>query len=289
MLKITESPRDAMQAMKGLIATTEKIKYIEALQKCKFDVIDVGSFVSPKAVPQMADTRDILKSLDNNSVGNSKISVLVANSRYAKELAYYDCVDYINYPLSISEKFQIKNLNVNHARSMQDIDEIMNISVKSGKQALISLSAAFGNPYNDEWSIEILIKWINYLKGLGLKYIPLADTSASSTSHNVSYVFSSIIEEFPDLEFNFHLHSKSDTVLEKVESAFMAGCRSFDTVYGNVGGCPMTGHELVANLDTIAFLDWADERGETYNIDRNALNIAVLLSKNVFYGDKISI
>lgn len=288
MVKITESPRDAMQGLTHHIDTEDKIKYVKSLQKCGFDIIDVGSFVSPAAVPQMADTPEVLKGLDK-TLDESQISVLVGNSKYAEKLSFYDCVKYINYPLSISEKFQLKNLKANHAQSKIEVDKILNIALKANKNAIISVSAAFGNPYKDEWDIEILIKWIEYLRSLGLRFIPLADTTASGTSHTVAHVFSIIIEQFKDIEFNFHLHSDSSTVDEKIEAAYLAGCRNFDTVYGNMGGCPMTGHDLTANLDTVAFLKWLDDRHEPHKINREAFYDAILVGQNIFSKFKVSI
>ncbi len=281
MIKITESPRDAMQSFRKILSLEDKIRYINALQKVGFDVIDVGSFVSPKSVPQMADTPELLKKI-NKDKSLSKISVLVGNSKYAKELAEYECVDYINYPFSISEKFQMKNLNKDILESEKEVDKIIDICINSGKEAVISIAAAFGNPYGDKWSPDILLDRVMYFYDKNIKHISLADTLAMSSSHIIGNVFTEAIIEFPEMNFNFHLHSKKEFALEKVEAALIAGCRSFDTVYGNMGGCPMTGSSPTANMDTLSFISWLGGRGETVYLDIEKLYDAVKIGEEIF-------
>lgn len=255
MIKINESPRDAMQALKKIIPTNDKIDYINLLLKAGFNIADVGSFVSPKAVPQMADTARVLENLNYENL-NSEISVLVGNAYFAKQLAEYEQVDYINYPFAISEIFQKKNLNANFTQSLKQIDKIIDLCIQKNKKPIISISEAFGNPYDEDWGIDILMDWIEVLYDKGLKYLPLADTTASGSAHLIGLVFTNVIREFPDIEFNFHLHSKPEETIPKIEAAYEAGCRNFDTVFNGMGGCPMTGKEIVANTDTFTFYEW---------------------------------
>lgn len=255
MIKINESPRDAMQALKKIIPTNDKIDYINLLLKAGFNIVDVGSFVSPKAVPQMADTARVLENLNYENL-NSEISVLAGNAYFAKQLAEYEQVDYINYPFAISEIFQKKNLNANFTQSLKQIDKIIDLCIQKNKKPIISISEAFGNPYDEDWGIDILMDWIEVLYDKGLKYLPLADTTASGSAHLIGLVFTNVIREFPDIEFNFHLHSKPEETIPKIEAAYEAGCRNFDTVFNGMGGCPMTGKEIVANTDTFTFYEW---------------------------------
>lgn len=255
MIKINESPRDAMQALKKIIPTNDKIDYINLLLKAGFNITDVGSFVSPKAVPQMADTARVLENLNYENM-NSEISVLAGNAYFAKQLAEYEQVDYINYPFAISEIFQKKNLNANFTQSLKQIDKIIDLCIQKNKKPIISISEAFGNPYDEDWGIDILMDWIEVLYDKGLKYLPLADTTASGSAHLIGLVFTNVIREFPDIEFNFHLHSKPEETIPKIEAAYEAGCRNFDTVFNGMGGCPMTGKEIVANTDTFTFYEW---------------------------------
>ena len=281
MIKINESPRDAMQALKKIIPTKEKIDYINLLLKVGFDIVDVGSFVSPNAVPQMKDTGDVLDHLilDNTS---SKISVLAGNAYWAKNLAEYDVVDYINYPFAISEIFQKKNLKTNLNQSLKQIDKIIDICIKKNKKPIISISEAFGNPYEEDWGIDILMDWIEILYNKGLRYFPLADTTASGSAHLIGLVFTNVISEFSDVEFNFHLHSKSEDAIPKIEAAYEAGCRNFDTVFNGMGGCPMTGKELVANTDTFLFYEWLMKNEIENNLNKDALNPAIEKARKIF-------
>ncbi len=254
-IKINESPRDAMQALKKIIPTKDKIEYINLLLKVGFDIVDVGSFVSPNAVPQMKDTAEILENLNLDNT-DSKISVLVGNAYFAKRLAEYEQVDFINYPFAVSEIFQKKNLKANFTQSLKQIDKITDLCIQKNKKPIISISEAFGNPYGEDWGIDILMDWIEVLYNKGLRYLPLADTTASGSAHLIGLVFTNVIREFPEVEFNFHLHSKPEDTIPKIEAAYEAGCRNFDTVFNGMGGCPMTGKELIANTDTFTFYNW---------------------------------
>jgi len=280
MIKINESPRDAMQALKKIIPTKDKIEYINLLLKAGFDIVDVGSFVSPKAVPQMADTSEVLEKLTANK--KTKISVLAGNSYFAKRLAEYDIVDYINYPFAISEIFQKKNLNATFNKSLKEIDKIIDLCIQKNKKPIISISEAFGNPYGEDWGIDILLDWIDVLYEKGLRYLPLADTTASGTAHLIALVFSNVTREFPDVEFNFHLHSKPEETIPKIEAAYEGGCRNFDTVFNGMGGCPMTGKVPVANLDTFIFYQWLKETDTEHGLSESVFNEAINKASEIF-------
>ena len=280
MIKITESPRDAMQALKMFIPTHKKIEYVNELFKVGFDIIDVGSFVSSRAVPQMKDTAEVLSGIKDKY--SSEISVLVGNERYAELATQFDNVDYINYPFSISNIFQKKNMNANLDKSIRTVDKILNICAKNNKKPNITIAVAFGNPYDEDWGIDILMDWIEVLYDMGLRYIPLADTTASGTSHLIGLVFDNVIREFPDVEFNFHLHTKPEDTISKVEAAYNSGCQNFDTVFNGMGGCPMSGKELVANLNTTEFINWLDAKNISHKIEKSFFNNAIKKALKIF-------
>ncbi|NPA44898.1 MAG: hydroxymethylglutaryl-CoA lyase [Chlorobi bacterium] len=280
MIKITESPRDAMQALKAFIPTDKKIDYINELFKVGFDTIDVGSFVSSRAVPQMSDTAEVLKNIKDKY--STKISVLVGNERYAEIASQHDNVDYLNYPFSISNTFQKKNMNANLDKSIRVVDKILNVCEKNNKTPIITIAVAFGNPYDEDWGIDILMDWIEVLYDMGLRYLPLADTTASGTSHLIGLVFDNVIREFEDVEFNFHLHTKAEDTIAKIEAAYNSGCRNFDTVFNGMGGCPMSGKELVANLNTVTFINWLDKNNIEHKIKKSFFNNAIEKASEIF-------
>jgi len=280
MIKITESPRDAMQALKTFIPTEKKIEYINELFKVGFDIIDVGSFVSSRAVPQMTDTAEVLKNIKDKY--STEISVLVGNEKYAEIASQYDNVDYINYPFSVSDIFQKKNMNANLDKSIRIVDKILNVCEKFKKKPNITIAVAFGNPYDEDWGIDILMDWIEVLYEMGLRYIPLADTTASGTSHLIGLVFDNVIREFPDVEFNFHLHTKPKDTISKIEAAYNSGCRNFDTVFNGMGGCPMSGKELVANLNTVEFVNWLNTKNISHKIEKSFFNNTIEKAFGIF-------
>jgi hydroxymethylglutaryl-CoA lyase len=281
MIKINESPRDAMQALSKIISTQHKVEYIDLLLKVGFQILDLGSFVSPNAVPQMKDTADVLKKINTDNI-KTEISVLVGNSYYAEKLSEYEQVDYINYPFSISEKFQRLNLKAGFEKSVRTIDNIIELCIKTNKKPIISISEAFGNPYDDDWGIDILMEWIEILYEKGLRYIPLADTTASGSTHLIGLVYKNVIPEFPDVEFNLHLHSNSSEALLKIENAYISGCRNFDTVFNGMGGCPMTGKEPVANLNTLDFVNWLDKNKIEHTIKNSFFEKAIKKAAELF-------
>jgi hydroxymethylglutaryl-CoA lyase len=281
MISITESPRDAMQGLKKIIPAEIKAAYINKLFQVGFDTIDIGSLVSAKAIPQMSDTEEVIQ-LTDAGLSQTKISLLVGNSHYALKAAQIDSVDYINYPFSISETFLQKNLKSDFEKSYKEIDAIIDIAKSSGKQAVITVSSAFGNPYGDLWSIEILSEHISNLLQRGLQYIPIADTTSEADAERMHQVFNQIKRAFPQIEFNVHLHTYPHQMTEKVQALYDAGCRSFDTVFNGLGGCPMSGKQLIGNLNTMDFIRWLDEHHIPHKLNRDALVEAAAAAKTIF-------
>ena len=249
MIKLTECPRDAMQGIKDFIPTEKKAAYINQLLKVGFSTIDFGSFVSPKAIPQLQDTAKVLKQLDLSTT-KSKLLAIVANTRGAQDACVFDEINYLGFPFSISETFQQRNTNSSISESLIRVEEIQNLCIKHNKQLVVYISMAFGNPYGDVWSPEIAINWCKHLQQMGIKFLPLADTIGCSTPKNITQLFSALIPEFKNVEFGAHLHSTSQKSLEKIHAAFYNGCRSFDVAVHGFGGCPMAADDLTGNIAT---------------------------------------
>lgn len=269
-MKIIECPRDAMQGIKEIIPTEVKVKYLNSLLNIGFDTIDFGSFVSPKAIPQMHDTANVLKQL-NISTSSSKLLAIIANIRGAQDACCFDEINYLGFPFSISETFQQRNTNSSISESLIRIDEIQNLCVKHNKELVIYISMAFGNPYGDKWNSDIVIEWTNKLNQLGIKIIALSDTIGVSNHENISYLFSNIIPEFKHIEFGAHLHTTKDKALGKIDAAYKSGCNRFDVAIHGFGGCPMAKDDLTGNLAT--------EDLENYLVNNNInhqLNIDLL-------------
>ncbi len=246
-VKLIECPRDALQGIKSFIPTEHKIAYAKALLKVGFDRIDIGSFVSPKAIPQMADTGKLLQALDKSST-HSLFSVIVANKRGAHDAVTFDEVDILGYPFSISETFQLRNTNATIEKSFERISDIQAIAIKNNKRLLVYLSMGFGNPYGDEWNVEIVEKYVSQLYSMGIRLFSLSDTIGVSNPVSINYLFSNLIPRFPDVEFNAHLHTTPHTWEEKIKAAYESGCRSFDGAINGFGGCPMAKDELTGNM-----------------------------------------
>ncbi|WP_034230172.1 hydroxymethylglutaryl-CoA lyase [Aquimarina pacifica] len=248
-VKLIECPRDAMQGIREFIPTQKKVQYIQSLLRCGFDTIDFGSFVSPKAIPQMADTAKVLSQLDLSQT-NSKLLSIIANVRGATDAAQYEAIDYLGYPFSISENFQMRNTHKTIAQSVTILEEILNIADKSGKKVVAYLSMGFGNPYGDPWDVDIVGQWTEKLGGMGVKILSLSDTVGSSTPEIIEYLFSNLIPKYPQIEFGAHLHTTPTTWFEKIDAAYKAGCRRFDGAIQGFGGCPMAKDELTGNMPT---------------------------------------
>ena len=226
-IKIIECPRDAMQGIKTLIPTDEKVRYIESLLGCGFDTIDFGSFVSPQAIPQMSDTADVLSSLDLSNT-KSKLLAIVANVRGAADASMHEAIDYLGFPFSISENFQMRNTHKTIAESVATLREIFNIADASNKEVVTYISMGFGNPYGDPWSVEVVGEWIEKLAAMGARILSLSDTVGTSDPETISYLFSNLIPKYPEIEFGAHLHTIPTKWHQKVNAAYMAGCRRFD-------------------------------------------------------------
>ncbi|MGB5462668.1 MAG: hydroxymethylglutaryl-CoA lyase, partial [Aureibaculum sp.] len=265
-IKLIECPRDAMQGIKMFIPTEIKATYINKLLKVGFDTIDFGSFVSPKAIPQMRDTADVLSRL-NLDATESKLLAIVANVRGANDAATFNEIDYLGYPFSISENFQMRNTAKTIDESIIILGEILNIADKNNKEVVAYLSMGFGNPYGDPWNVEIVAEWTQKLAGMGIKILSLSDTIGSSTPEIIAYLFSNLIPLYPKIEFGGHLHTTSTKWEEKVNAAFNAGCLRFDGAIKGYGGCPMAKDELTGNMPTEKLLSYFNDRG--HNLELN--------------------
>jgi len=249
-MKIIECPRDAIQGLHQYIPTEKKIAYINQLLASNlFDTIDFGSFVSPKAIPQMADTKGVLSG-GNLFESKTKLLAIIANERGAKEASSYERISYLGYPFSVSETFQLRNTNATIAESLERVKAIQDICEKASKQLVLYISMGFGNPYGDVWNAEIVLEWVEKLKQSGIKIFSLSDTVGVANPESIKYLFENLIPQHPDLEFGAHLHTTPDTWKEKIESAYHAGCRRFDGAILGYGGCPMAADELVGNMPT---------------------------------------
>ena len=280
-IKLIECPRDAMQGIKMFIPTKIKAAYINKLLKVGFDTIDFGSFVSPKAIPQMRDTADVLSML-NLDVTKSKLLAIVANVRGANDAATFDEIDYLGYPFSISENFQMRNTAKTIDESILILDEILNIADKSKKEVVAYLSMGFGNPYGDPWNVEIVADWTQKLAEMGIKTLSLSDTIGSSTPEIISYLFSNLIPLYPKIELGGHLHTTSTKWEEKVNAAYNAGCRRFDGAIKGFGGCPMAKDELTGNMPTEKMLNYFKDRGHNLDLNIEAFDDAFNEAANVF-------
>lgn len=280
-ITLVECPRDAMQGWKHFIPTEQKVEYLNALLKVGFDILDCGSFVSAKAIPQMVDTKDVIPQLmlDGSS---AKLLTIVANTRGAEDAVQFDEITYLGFPFSISETFQLRNTNKTIAESLVQVEEIQNLCVKNGKQLVVYISMGFGNPYGDEYNAEVAIKWVGELAKMGIRTIALADTVGVAEPANIKYLFNSLIPEFKDVTIGAHFHSTIDTWQEKVDAAWESGCRSFDSAIRGIGGCPMAKNDLVGNLATENLVRWTEEKNIPTKLDKQAFEQAWLMAANIF-------
>ena len=254
-VKIIECPRDAMQGIKDFIPTEKKVQYIQSLLRVGFDTIDFGSFVSPKAIPQMADTAEVLSQLDLSTT-KSKLLAIIANTRGAENASKHPEINYLGYPFSISENFQMRNTHKTIAESLVALEEIMEIADKTKKEVVVYISMGFGNPYGDPWNVDVVGEWTERLAKMGVKILSLSDTVGTSNPENIDYLFSNLIPQYPDIEFGAHLHTTPTTWHEKVDAAFNAGCKRFDGAIQGFGGCPMAKDELTGNMPTEKLLSY---------------------------------
>lgn len=280
-VKLIECPRDAMQGWKSFIPTEKKIEYINSLLRVGFDTIDFGSFVSPKAIPQMADTKEVVRNLQPGA-SKTKLLAIVANVRGAEEAATYEKINYLGFPFSVSETFQQRNTNSSIQESLTRVEEMQKICIKSNKQLVIYISMAFGNPYNDPYSEDLVFGWVNKLAGFGLQIISLADTVGVAKPGQVHKMTQYLIEQLPNLEIGVHLHSRQDSWRQKLEAAVSAGCRRFDGALKGIGGCPMANDELVGNMDTELMIGYFKDKNLLNGLNEKSLAKSLQLASEIF-------
>lgn len=280
-IKLIECPRDAMQGWKSFIPTEKKAAYINSLLKVGFDTIDFGSFVSPKAIPQMADTVEVLKSLEvEKSV--SKLLAIIANYRGAEVAVVFDEITYLGFPFSVSETFQQRNTNSSITESLNRVEEIQNLCIKSGKQLVVYISMGFGNPYGDLYDEEIVFEWVNKLVGMDIGIISLADTVGVATAQQVYDMTSYLVESLPGTEIGVHLHSTPHNWKEKLEAAVRAGCKRFDGALKGIGGCPMADDELVGNMNSEWMINYFEENMLQDDLNKEALQESLKMAGEIF-------
>lgn len=282
-VRLIECPRDAMQGIHEFIPTEKKIAYINAVLKAGFDTVDFGSFVSPKAIPQLRDTAEVLKKLELDKT-KSKLLAIIANTRGAEDACRFEEITYLGFPFSISETFQQRNTNSSIAESLKRVEEIQKLCIQHKKELVVYISMAFGNPYGDEWSSETAIKWTGRLAGMGIQIIALSDTTGVSNPENINYLFSNLIPTFPQVEIGAHLHTTPDSWREKVEAAWKTGCRRFDSAIKGFGGCPMATDKLTGNMATEHILAFLKESNIETGIDKPAFDEAMRAALNTFPG-----
>ncbi|MDB5200706.1 MAG: hydroxymethylglutaryl-CoA lyase [Ferruginibacter sp.] len=279
-LKLIECPRDAMQGWAHFIPTAQKIDYINALLKVGFDTIDFGSFVSPKAIPQMADTHEVIRGLDTSSA--TKLLAIVANERGAIDAVAYDAIHYLGYPFSVSETFQQRNTQASIAESLQRVATIQNLCEKNNKQLVVYISMGFGNPYGDPYNEAIVFEWVHKLVSLGIEIISLADTVGLATADQVSSVTKYLVTALPQAEIGVHLHAKADDWKPKAAAALETGALRFDGALKGIGGCPMAGDALVGNMDTEQMIPWFREQGFLQELDMAQLQTCGRMASSIF-------
>lgn len=280
-MKIIECPRDAMQGLSEFIPTAEKIRYINQLLTVGFDTIDFGSFVSPKAIPQLRDTREVLEQIDwRNST--SRLLAIVANTRGAEEAAQYEGIRYLGFPLSVSETFQQRNTNKSIHEALDTVREIQNICVSSNKELVTYISMGFGNPYGDPYTVELVGDFAERLASLGVRIISLADTIGVSTPDVIEYLFTSLSTRYPHVEWGAHLHSNPRYAIERIAAAYRSGCKRFDGAIRGFGGCPMANDDLVGNLATETIVFWLEKEGVQTGVDKVAFGKALQIADEIF-------
>jgi hydroxymethylglutaryl-CoA lyase len=280
-MKIIECPRDAMQGVHEFIPTEKKAAYINSILKVGFDTIDFGSFVSPKAIPQLRDTAMVLEQLDL-AASNSKLLAIIANARGAQDAVEFEEITYLGFPFSISETFQQRNTNSSMGESLFRIEEIQDLCIRNKKKLIVYLSMAFGNPYGDEWNSDIVITWTKKIAQMGIKTIALSDTIGVSNPATISYLFSKLIPEFPGIEIGAHLHTTPDTWEEKVHAAYTSGCRRFDSAIKGYGGCPMAADQLTGNMPTEKLISYFKNKNIATGLNETAFTDAMQLADGTF-------
>ncbi|MEN9488037.1 MAG: hypothetical protein RL494_302 [Bacteroidota bacterium] len=280
-VKIIECPRDAMQGIKTFIPTQRKVEYLQSLLRVGFDTIDFGSFVSAKAIPQMQDTAEVLAQLDLSQT-QSKLLAIIANTQGAMAASAHTEIQYLGFPFSISENFQMRNTHKTIGESLVTLQEILEIADKSNKEVVTYISMGFGNPYGDPWNVEIVGEWTEKLATMGAKILSLSDTVGTSTPAVISYLFSNLIPQYPNIEFGAHLHTTPDKWFEKVDAAYQAGCRRYDGAIQGFGGCPMATDTLTGNMPTEKLLSYFTTQKENTNTSPMSFESAYNVASRLF-------
>jgi hydroxymethylglutaryl-CoA lyase len=280
-ISLVECPRDAMQGWQHFIPTEQKTRYINSLLKVGFDTIDFGSFVSPKAIPQMADTKDVISNLELGT-SNSKLLAIVANVRGAEDAMGYDEITYLGFPFSISPTFQLRNTNSTVEESIGRVEEIKNLCLKNKKELVVYLSMGFGNPYGDEYNEEILLKWADEMVKKEIEIISLADTVGVATPEQITFALNALIPKYPDAVIGVHLHSTAENWKAKLEAAVNAGCKRFDGALKGIGGCPMAQDDLVGNMTTELMISYLEEKKLINGLNKDALAESLQIAAEIF-------
>ncbi|MDQ8006322.1 MAG: hydroxymethylglutaryl-CoA lyase [Pedobacter sp.] len=279
-IKLVECPRDAMQGLHDFVPTALKIEYLNLLLQVGFDTLDFGSFVSPKAIPQMRDTEEVLAGLDLSS--GTKLLAIVANLKGVENAVKHPEIKYLGFPFSISETFQQRNTNSSIVQSLNTVEEMLNLCDQHGKEAVVYLSMGFGNPYGDDWNTDIVTHWANELVQKGVKIISVADTVGVSTPEKITAILPPLVQQFPNIEFGLHLHSTPQQRLEKIEAAFAAGCTRMDSALKGFGGCPMAADDLTGNIATENVISYLSSKGVQLNLNMEKWGEAMMVSNRIF-------
>jgi len=281
LVKLIECPRDAMQGWKSFIPTEKKIEYINSLLGVGFDTIDFGSFVSPKAIPQMADSSEVISKIEIQN-SNTKLLAIIANERGANDAAVYDEISYLGFPFSVSETFQQRNTNSSIEQSLERVEEIQNLCIKTAKELVVYISMGFGNPYGDLYDEDLVFEWVNKLVAMDIGIISLADTVGVATPQQVYDVTSYLVESLPGTEIGVHLHSTPQNWEEKLEAAVKAGCKRFDGALKGIGGCPMADDELVGNMNSELMIQYFEEKELLTDLNKEALIESLQIAERIF-------
>ncbi len=279
--QLIECPRDAMQGWKHFIPTLDKVNYLNALLKVGFDVLDFGSFVSANAIPQLADTKDVIRGLDMSNT-LTKLLAIIANTRGAEDAVQYDEITYLGFPFSVSETFQLRNTNKTIAQSLVQVEEMQNLCVRKNKELVIYISMGFGNPYGDDYNADIAINWVRKLTQIGIKTIAMSDTVGVAQPGNITRIFNQLIPEFKDINIGAHFHSTPDKWEEKIQAAYNAGCLRFDSAMKGIGGCPMAEDELVGNIATENLVGWCALNNIPLRLNKEAFANALQMAGSIF-------
>ncbi|MBL6964444.1 MAG: hydroxymethylglutaryl-CoA lyase [Bacteroidetes bacterium] len=280
-IRLTDCPRDAMQGIREFIPTGKKVQYLNSLLKVGFDILDFGSFVSPKAIPQLSDTADVLRQLDLSNT-DSKLLAVIGNMKGAEIACQFDEISYLGFPFSISDNFLRLNINSSIESAFDMCRQMLEKCDTCNKTLMIYISMGFGNPYNEPWSVQLLAEWVNKLKKAGAVEINLSDTIGLATKESITNVFNACNEFVQDMNLGLHLHSRSDDWFEKIDAAYDNACNCFDAVLTGQGGCPMTGYELVGNIQMSKLISHFEEKGLDLNINNDALRASIQIAEGIF-------